>query len=90
MTFVPVMFSVWGALVLLVIVLKLYASRLGRDEDDQIMLSESTSSLRAEQAAIVAKVTKVQPLQRIALVLVGLMTLFVIGYYVLDIFNQFR
>ena len=90
MTFVPVMFSVWGALVLLVIVLKLYASRLGRDEDDQIMLSESTSHLRAEQAAIVAKVTKVQPLQRIALVLVGLMTLFVIGYYVLDIFNQFR
>ena len=35
MTFVPVMFSVWGALVLLFIVLKMYASRLGRDEEDQ-------------------------------------------------------
>jgi hypothetical protein len=90
MTFVPVMFSVWGALLLLFIALKLYAARLARDEDDQIMLNDSSSNMKTEQAEIVARVGKVEPLQRIALGLVGAMTIFIIGYYILDIIHQFN
>jgi len=89
MTFVPVMFSVWGALILLFIALKLYAARLSRDEEDQVMLNDSSSNMKTEQAEIVAKVGKVEPLQRVALGLVGAMTLFIIGYFILDIIHQF-
>jgi hypothetical protein len=90
MTFVPVMFSVWGGLLLLFIALKLYAARLARDEDDQVMLNDSSVNMRTEQAEIAARVGKVEPLQRIALGLVGAMTIFIIGYYILDIVHQFN
>jgi hypothetical protein len=88
--FVPVMWSVWGVFVVLFAVVSLYASRLARDEEDQIFLGESFEHEKSAQAAIVARVNKVQPVKRLALLLVGVMTLFVLGYYVLDIIRQFK
>jgi len=90
MTFVPVMWSVWGALVVILAAIWLYRSRLERDEEDQIFLDDSFSHERAEQAAIVAKVSKVQPILRSAMIVVGVATVFVIGYYIYDIVNQFK
>ena len=90
MTFVPVMWSVWGVLVVLLAAVNLYSSRLARDEEDQIFLGEGFENEKSEQAAIVAKVNKVEPLKKLALGLVGVMTLFVLGYYVLDIIRQFK
>ena len=87
---VPAMWSVWGVLVLMVIVLKLYLGKLTQDEYDQIILDESFDHVRNEQAAIVAKVAKVEPLERVVLWLTGAATVFVIAYYILDIVNQFR
>ena len=89
MTFVPVMFSVWGALILFFFAVRLYVARVSRNEDDQILLNESSNSMKAEQDAIAAQVNKLMPLQRVSLILVGVMTLFVVGYYVLDIVHQF-
>ena len=86
----PVMWSVWGVLVLIMAGLFLYRSSLSRDEEDQVFLDDAFSHERTAQAAIVAKINKVQPLVRIASVLVAVATLFVIGYYVMDIFNQFK
>ena len=83
--FVPVMWSVWGALVLLVILLKVYSGRLTRDEDVQIILDESFDNVRVEQAAIAAKVAKVEPVVRIALWLAAAASVVVAGYYVRDI-----
>ena len=88
--FVPVMWSVWGAFVVLFAAVSLYASRLARDEEDQIFLGESFEHEKSAQAAIVAKVNKVQPVKRLALLLVGVMTLFVLCYYVMDIIRQFK
>ena len=88
--FVPVMWSIWGMLVVLLAAVNLYQSSLARNEEDQIFLSEGFTQERSAQAAIAEKVAKVQPFKRIALGLVGAMTLFVIGYYVLDIFRQFK
>lgn len=87
---VPIMWSVWALLVLLVVILKIYTGRLSRDEDDQIVLDDAFSNLKAEQAAIVAKVNRIEPIRKVAMWLVVLATLFVIGYYVLDIVNQFK
>ncbi|MGA2808649.1 MAG: hypothetical protein ABSE87_10980 [Terracidiphilus sp.] len=90
MTFVWVMWIVWGVLVLITAILYLYRSRLTRDEEDQIFLDDSFSHEQAAQAAIVAKVNKVQPFLRICIWIVAVATLFVIGYYIWDIITQFK
>lgn len=90
MTIVPVMWIVWGLLVVATAALYIYRSSLTKDEEDQIFLDDSFQHEQMAQAAIVAKVNKVQPLLRVALWLVAIATLFVIGYYVLDIINQFK
>jgi hypothetical protein len=90
MTIVPVMWVVWSLIVLFTAALYIYRSNLTRDEEDQIFLDDSFEHEKTAQAAIIAKVNKVQPVLRIALWLVGVATLFVIGYYIVDIFNQFK
>jgi hypothetical protein len=88
--FVPVMWSVWGVLVVLLASVNLYSSRLARDEEDQIFLGEGFDQEKSAQASIAAKVSKIEPVKKLALWLLGAMTLFVIGYYVLDIIKQFK
>lgn len=90
MTFVPVMWVVWGALIVITAGLYIYRSNLTKDEEDQIFLDDSFQHERVAQEAIVAKVNKIQPVVRLALILDVIATLFVIGYYVMDITRQFR
>jgi len=90
MTFVPVMWCVWGALVIIAAVIYLYRSRLTRDEEDQIFLDDSFSHEKQAQAAIVDKVNKVEPILKVAKILVGVATVFVVGYYIWDIITQFK
>lgn len=88
--FVPVMWVIWGVLVLLMLSLKIYTDRLSRDEDDQIILDDAFDHLKTEQAAIVAKVNKVQPLRKASMWLAVAATVFVIGYYAVDVVGQFK
>ena len=90
MRIVPLMWSVWGAFVLLLIILKVYNSRLTRDEDDQLILDDSFSHIKAEQDLLMAKIHKLEPVVRVAAAMAALATLFVVGYYVLDMINQFK
>jgi hypothetical protein len=90
MALVPVMWGVWGGLVIITACLFLYRSRLTKDEEDQIFLDDSFDHEKSAQAAIVAKVNKIQPILSAAMWVVGVATIFVIGYYVYDIFNQFK
>lgn len=90
MGFVPVMWSIWGGCIVLLAAIHLYQGRLGRDEEDQIFLGEGFSAEKSAQAAIADKVNKVEPIKKAAIGLVGLMTLFVVGYYIFDIFKQFQ
>ncbi len=86
----PVMWSVWGACVLLFILVKLFTGRVARDEDSQIFLGDSMLQEESAQAEIVAKVNKVEPLRRASLALVGLASVFVILYYLFDVYKQFQ
>jgi len=88
--FVPIMWSVWGGLVVILMAIFLYRSTLTRNEEDQIFLDDSFNHMKAEQTAIVARANKVTPILRVAGGLVGAMTLVVIGYYVWDVLNQFK
>jgi len=87
---VPVMWAVWGVLVILMLVLKVYSGRLTRDEDDQLVLDSAFDRIKVEQAEIAAKVQKIEPLRKTALWLTVAATVFVAGYYVLDVVNQFK
>lgn len=89
MGYAPVIWSVWGTFIVLFLIIKLYISRLGRDEEDQIFLGEGFTQEKSAQAAIVEKINKAQPLQKLAMYLVIGMTAVVVVYYVIDIFHQF-
>src|ERR1035437_8142252 len=83
-SFIPIMWAVWGVLVLFLIALKLFNSRLTRDEDDQLILDDSFNRVKDEQAVIMAKIHRLEPLVRVSFWLVVAATLFVIGYYGVD------
>jgi len=88
MTFVPVMWTVWAAFVVFTAALYIYRTSLTRDEEDQIFLDDSFEHERVAQAAITAKVAKVEPLVRLARWLVVGMTVVVLAYYVRDVMLQ--
>ncbi|HZL51544.1 MAG TPA: hypothetical protein VFC37_11415 [Terracidiphilus sp.] len=88
MTFVPIMWSLWGAFVVLMLSLHIYRSSLEKNEDDQIFLDDSFDHEKAAQMAIVARVNKVQAPLRVAKWLALAMTLVVIVYYIRDILMQ--
>jgi len=89
MNWVPVIWSVWVATIVLMAVISLYASRLAKNEEDQLFLADSSSHERTEQAAIAGRLEKVQPLKKVSLWLVGAATLIVVVYYVFDVIHQF-
>ncbi|HUA96994.1 MAG TPA: hypothetical protein VMA34_01550 [Terracidiphilus sp.] len=88
--FAPAMWAVWALFMLLFAAVKLYASNLEKNEDDQLFLDDSFNHVKSEQDAIVARVHQVEPYLRLTLVLACVMSLFVVGYYVLDMVRQFR
>lgn len=85
MTFAPVMWIVWCAVVAVMAALHIYRSSLTRDEEDQIFLDDSFEHEKNAQAAIVARVSKVEPVLRVAQWCVVGMTVIVLAYYVRDI-----
>jgi hypothetical protein len=90
MTFVPVMWIVWCALVVITGTIYLYRSRLTRDEEDQIFLDDSFDHEKNEQEAILAKVAKVEPLLKVSMWLVATSTVVVIVYYIWDFWKHFQ
>lgn len=84
------MWAAWFASILLFVAVNMYTAHLAKNEEDQLYLYESSSHEKAEQDAMLARVQKIEPLKRVALALAGAMTLVVIGYYVMNMVNQFR
>ncbi len=66
MPFVWAMWIVWAVFVVFMAAMYLYRSILTKNEDDQIFLDGSFEHEKAEQAAIAAKVAKVDPLVRVS------------------------
>jgi len=88
MSFMPVMWIVWGALVVVAAALHIYRGSVEKNEEDQIFLDDSFDQEKQEQAAIVAKVSKIEPVLKLFYWLVAAMTAVVIVYYVLDILRH--
>ncbi len=88
MTFVPIMWTMWGAIVALMFSLHIYRGSLEKNEDDQIFLDDSFEHEKTAQSVIVAKVQRVEPALRVAKWLAVAMTLVVLIYYIRDILLQ--
>ena len=88
MTFLPIMLAVWGVTILFMTIVLLYRSRLSRDEEDQLFLDDSFNEQKSAQAAIAARVEKVQPMVKGSELIAGAATLFVIGYFLIDMYKQ--
>jgi len=88
MTVVPIMWTIWGVLVALMLSLHIYRGNLEKNEDDQIFLDDSFEHEKSEQTAIVARVQKIEPALRVAKWLALGMTVVVIVYYIRDILLQ--
>jgi hypothetical protein len=90
MPFVPGMWAVWAVSLLVFISFKVYVSRLSRNEDDQLALLDSSNHVRAEQEVILARLQKTKPVGNAIYALFGVMTLYVTGYYLMDMVRQFK
>lgn len=88
--FVPMMWTVWFVFTLVSVAVTMYSAHLVKNEEDQLYLYESSSHVKAEQDAMLAKAQRIEPFKRVALGLACTMTLVVIGYYILNMVNQFR
>jgi hypothetical protein len=89
MTFYPVMISVWGVLAVVAIALFVYRNSLTRDEDDQIYLDDAFQHEKAAQEAIIAKVTKIEPVLNISLWAVGGATVILVVVYLWSLIAEF-
>lgn len=88
MTFVPIMWTLWGVLVALMLSLHIYRGSLEKNEDDQIFLDDSFEHERTAQLMIVAKVHKIEPALRVLKWMAVAMTVVVVVYYIRDIMVQ--
>lgn len=90
MTLLQVMWLVWGFLVVVFVLLKVYVSRLNRDESDQIVLDDVFAHVTTENDAILAKVGKIESYARIELWVLAAVSLGMIVYYIKDMMQQFQ
>jgi hypothetical protein len=72
----------WAVVTGAFIVLLFYRSRLTRQEDDQLFIDESSSSMATEQRQLIAKVNKINPLVKVAGATSGVMILAIAGWAV--------
>lgn len=84
------MWAVWFVFLVLFAAVSLYTAHLAKNEEAQLYLYDSSSHIKAEQEVMLARVQKFEPVKRVAMALAGVMTLVVIGYYILNMVNQFR
>lgn len=90
MNLIIAMWATWGALVVLVLMLYAYRSRLTRDEEDELFLGEAFAAERVHQEQIKASVAKIEPTIRVARWVVLAATLFVVVFYIHDFWVQFK
>jgi hypothetical protein len=84
MSYMPVVWIVWAAIITFLLILLVYRSNLTRYEEDQIFLDDSGNHQKKEQEDLLVKVNKIQPVIRIVGTATGALTVAIIGLYVWD------
>ena len=89
MSYVLVIWIVWGALGLLLLGLILYRAAITRHEEDQIFLEETSTMQQKEQELIMKRVRPVEHMIRVCGGAEGVVTLGILAFYLMDALRQF-
>jgi len=89
MSYVLVIWTVWGALGLILLGLILYRATITRAEEDQLFLEETSTMQQQEQELIMKKVRPVENMIRICGGAEGVVTLGILAFYLMDALRQF-
>jgi hypothetical protein len=89
MSYVLVIWVVWGALGLVLLGLILYRASITRHEEDQIFLEETSTMQQQEQELIMKRVRPVENMIRICGGAEGVVTLGILAFYLMDALRQF-
>jgi len=89
MSYVLVIWTVWGALGLVLLSLIVYRSTITRSEEDQLFLEETSTMQQQEQELIMKKVRPVENMIRICGGAEGVVTLGILAFYLMDALRQF-
>ena len=79
----------WGALVCVLIALLIYRGTLEMHEDDQLFLADSEGYMKQEQDEVMGRMTKLNPLLRIAQIGAGALTVLICGMWLWDAYKHF-
>lgn len=89
MSYVLVIWTLWGALGIVLLGLMLYRSTITRGEEDQLFLDGASTIQQHEQEAILKRVKPVETMIRICGGAEGVVTLGILAFYVTDALRQF-
>ena len=90
MQFSLILWSIWGVVFLFFVIVKIYIMRLSREEDDQLVLHEGVGNVQAEQAIVMGKLAKIEPVGKALLWAVIGLSLIVVAYYAVDMVRQLQ
>jgi uncharacterized membrane-anchored protein YhcB (DUF1043 family) len=82
------MATVWGVLTGVLVILLIYRSTLTMQEDDQLFLDDTKSSMEQEQAELMSKVNKINPFVKVLGAASGLMFLILAGMFIYQGLNN--
>ena len=82
------MATVWGVLTGVLVILLIYRSTLTMQEDDQLFLDDTKSSMEQEQAELMSKVNKLNPFVKVLGAASGLMFLILAGMFIYQGLNN--
>jgi hypothetical protein len=89
MSYVLVIWTVWGALGLVLLGLIVYRAAITRAEEDQLFLEDTSTMQQQEQELIMKRVKPVETLIRICGGAEGVVTLGILAFYLTDALRQF-
>jgi uncharacterized membrane-anchored protein YhcB (DUF1043 family) len=82
------MATVWGVLTGVLVILLIYRSTLTMQEDDQLFLDDTRSSMEQEQAELMSKVNKINPFVKVLGAASGIMFLVLAGMFIYQGLNN--
>ena len=89
MSYIVVVWIVWGILTLVLLSLMLYRIHLTQNEEDRLFLDDAGSMQHRDQDEMLAKLKRLRPVIRLFGGFEGLATLALVGFYVVDALRQF-
>jgi uncharacterized membrane-anchored protein YhcB (DUF1043 family) len=82
------MLTLWGVLTGVLVVLLIYRSTLTMQEDEQLFLDDTKSTMEQEQRELIRKVNKLTPFVKVLGAASGLMFLVIAGMFIYQGLNN--